>query len=690
MAESPHSHDRTSLASSELEDISSHSRAQTKKRRSCVWDYFEYNEAENKSLCIVIKDDSICGKQITGKFPTNLRNHLRHTHHEAYKNMIEKEEIEKKAREEKERELKSASLKRAHQQTLKESLASGMKYHTSSPKYTEITRKLAIFMGSSTAAYNIAENLEFRDLLKSLDPRYSVPSRQVIVKEVEKVVIELKAKIGSYLEEASKVSITADLWSKKGLTSSYLGITAHFFSRKDNRKHSATLAVRRMTSAHTGLHIREAVDSVLSEWDIHPSKIIASITDNGSNIIAAFRMDRQTEDEHDESSEVEDDYNKYCEADRIDYDTLELDHAMSFSTLNRVSCFAHTLQLVVSKFSEGTTFGEVLGRAHSLVRKVNCSGKATEKLVSLCGKKLTRDTPTRWSSTYLMIDRMLEVRTSLHSVLENLEWDNLAVSEWKQLELIRSLLEPFATFTTLVQGEETTTASCVIPTIMDLTLHLEEFKSQPQTATVADILLKELKHRFRQYTDPSDLNYNPLFVIATALDPRYRLILTAAEVVSAKQEICKMLKERAKEKNGCSTSSASESEAQPITVEGEGDDGPPTKRFRHLNRILEARFKEGLKKRSTLPSEEIEINHYFQSIEPISEKVDPLVFWLEQQQSYPKITPLALDVLCIPASSAAVERVFSTAGISTKGQRNRLSDKNLENEVLLTKNRHFL
>ena len=130
------------------------------------------------------------------------------------------------------------------------------------------------------------------------------------------------------------------------------------------------------------------------------------------------------------------------------------------------------LQLVVNKFSEITAFKGVLNHAHNLVRKVNSSGKATEKLVLLSRKKLVQDCPTRWSSMYLMITCMLEVRNSLTSVLEELEWDNLAVSEWKLLEALRDLLHPFAIFTALVQGEEFTTLSCVIPAIMDLCLIL--------------------------------------------------------------------------------------------------------------------------------------------------------------------------------------------------------------------------
>ena len=57
---------------------------------------------------------------------------------------------------------------------------------------------------------------------------------------------------------------------------------------------------------------------------------------------------------------------------------------------------------------------------------------------------------------------------------------------------------------------------------------------------------------------------------------------------------------------------------------------------------------------------------------------------------YPLLATLAEEVLTIPASSTPVENVFSTAGESSGGnERNRLSNKNLEREALLRKNKAY-
>ena len=121
------------------------------------------------------------------------------------------------------------------------------------------------------------------------------------------------------------------------------------------------------------------------------------------------------------------------------------------------------------------------------------------------------------------------------------------------------------------------------------------------------------------------------------------------------------------------------------------DNGPPqAKRFKHLGKVLEQRIKEGLNRASKVPPGKAEIERYFSSVVTLPEKEDPVTFWISNESIYPLLSSIAIDLLCIPASSAPVERTFSIAGDSTSGRRNRLSDANLEREVLIRKNRHYL
>ena len=100
---------------------------------------------------------------------------------------------------------------------------------------------------------------------------------------------------------------------------------------------------------------------------------------------------------------------------------------------------------------------------------VACINKSAEKL-TLCGKKRIKDCPTRWNSTFIMIQCLLHVKNALSSI--GIILLQVSASEWKILEGIKTLLQPFAQFTTLISGEEYTTLSSVLPAIVDMSIHV--------------------------------------------------------------------------------------------------------------------------------------------------------------------------------------------------------------------------
>ena len=168
----------------------------------------------------------------------------------------------------------------------------------------------------------------------------------------------------------------------------YLGVTGHFFSRKDRRRHTVTLAVRRVTGSHTAVNIQVLLDEILSEWDIGHGEIFAILTDNGSNMVASFKEQVQLKQDDDCMEIADTDILSDEEQDFLD---CEEDHDAEFISYNRIGCFSHTLQLVVNNFGNVSSFKEVMKHAHALVKKLNSSTKATEQLIALSGKKLTKE-----------------------------------------------------------------------------------------------------------------------------------------------------------------------------------------------------------------------------------------------------------------------------------------------------------
>lgn len=65
---------------------------------------------------------------------------------------------------------------------------------------------------------------------------------------------------------------------------------------------------------------------------------------------------------------------------------------------------------------------------------------------------------------------------------------------------------------------------------------------------------------------------------------------------------------------------------------------------------------------------------------------DPRTFSSQKVAAFPQLSTLALSVLAILASSAPVERLFSSAGFATQDRLGRLAGNNLERKVLMQRN----
>ena len=65
---------------------------------------------------------------------------------------------------------------------------------------------------------------------------------------------------------------------------------------------------------------------------------------------------------------------------------------------------------------------------------------------------------------------------------------------------------------------------------------------------------------------------------------------------------------------------------------------------------------------------------------------NPLEWWQKNEFKYPNVAKLARAVLCIPATSAPSERVFSTAGRTISAERSRMLPDNAADLIFLHDN----
>ena len=129
-----------------------------------------------------------------------------------------------------------------------------------------------------------------------------------------------------------------------------------------------------------------------------------------------------------------------------------------------------------------------------------------------------------------------------------------------------------------------------------------------------------------------------------------------------------------------------------VTEETDAAGEPAFKRFRYLSSVVSEKLRQASSQPRSpplIPGRD-DLEKYLHEEVRLSEDSEPLDYWRNNELKYPTLSVLALDLLVIPASSAPIERVFSTAGQISSGKRNRLSDINLEREILVKKNKRYL
>lgn len=228
---------------------------------------------------------------------------------------------------------------------------------------------------------------------------------------------EQTEQVKKMLAEARNITVCIDGWSKKNLTSSFLGISGCFFDVKTNHPVHVFLDLALIDRPHTGERLSLCVKQCLQKWGISSDNVLLVITDNGANMVKAIRLLKAEVNQLQNSEDAPDSEESEDERDEDELETSIVDDIVTVNNTpyRWMACIVHSLQLVV-KLAYGH-YDKVLSRTRQLVCSLRKSSVALEKLIERCGKTVINDCVTRWSSTFQMTERLLAIKPVLNLVL---------------------------------------------------------------------------------------------------------------------------------------------------------------------------------------------------------------------------------------------------------------------------------
>jgi len=519
------------------------------------------------------------------------------------------------------------------------------------------------------------------------------------------------------LLKKKNVALTTDGWSCRSQHMHYVALTAHFIQNWELK--SAVLACRSHSGSSGAVEHRELLNSLLEEYGINKLSVSAIVSDTESTMASFGNMIEQ-------------------------YDGIPW-----------VGCIDHRLQLIAKEaFEDNEDSLNTMTMCRELVGAFHHSDQAMEVLLKLQkgnGRQravvLIQDIPTRWWSTFSMIERLLRLKEPVETCINNSMIDasyRLSQEQWGILERMIKVLQPFKFAQKLCEGETYVTSSLVPTLLKQLRSGLSaivdgHLGNMASVKTLAIKMLGRFDVEFskhiqgrnffllnRRFGNARRSGISEEILVAAALDPRTKSLigvpvddgsidniwkevekrcfalrkeisdetkndLTYQQIIAPVQTspFPNYLKEFAALLNANNINHEEECPRRPYNE----DEVIRTK----ISSEIEAFRKEpvlpvltakctDISDVATVADDDDDEHLYDEGQDDGYEFSDPLRWWSVKEKDYPFLSNLASKVLCIPATSAPSERLFSAAGLTLSNDRSRLVPYVAENVVLLRKN----
>ena len=536
----------------------------------------------------------------------------------------------------------------------------------------ECRNALAKFVIVDEMPFRVVEGEGFVEYSRTLEPRFTIPSKWTVARECMKLYEEEKEKLKGLIKDR-RICLTTDCWTSIQ-NINYMCLTGHWID-DDWKLHKRILNFRQVTS-HKGRVLGKEIELCLLDWGV--DKILTLTVDNASS-------------------------NNLC----IEYlkeKTINWKSTICSNDFLHVRCCAHILNLVVKNGLAKEN--DCIVKIRNVVRYVR-SSPSRSALFQKCIEKekieskslLCLDVDTRWNSTYLMLEAAIKFEQAFGILMEDdasfkSYFDGKKVvgppsdEDWKRARFFVKFLRMFYDFTLKFSGSLFVTSNTSFREIVNLHDRLT-YMCSSDDEFVRD-MATSMKSKYDQYWGSYEkMNY--LLFIVVILDPRRKMkyvsfclrsLFDYAKVseIIGKVEVALYAMysfyEKFPVKNATSDVNRDFSMKSYSQMEEDDEDETGVDKWA-LQR--DKMFKDEVLAEESVETKS-ELSRYLaERIEDRDgDSFDILEWWKVNSSRYPCLSEMAKAVLAIPVSTVSSESAFSTGGRVLTPYRSSLKPKTVE------------